>query len=76
MLFYDLILVCSLLVNVYGSKILPHTNSASGKHILRAGSTQLVEILTDFTVGVLHLLGFLILLIVLYVMSYDSKAYS
>lgn len=31
MLFYDLVLVYSLLVNVYGSKILPHVNSASGK---------------------------------------------
>lgn len=32
MLFYDLVLVYSLLVNVYGSKILPHINSASGKY--------------------------------------------
>lgn len=30
MLFYDLVLVYSLVVNVYGIKILPHINSASG----------------------------------------------
>lgn len=45
MLFYDLVLVYSLLVNVYGSKILPHINSASGKSSYKLYQRHLLTLL-------------------------------
>lgn len=34
MLFYWLVLAYSTAVNIFGSKILPHTNTAAGKHAI------------------------------------------
>lgn len=73
MMFYWLVLLYAAAVNIWGSKILPHTNLASGKQTkVLLGNRQL----SDFSsLGVLHIVGFLAIIIVLGVMAPKHSAH-
>ena len=75
MLFYWLVLLYAAAVNIWGSKILPHTNLASGmpKSISIARSYPGYRQLTSL--GVLHIVGFLAIVIVLGVMAPKHSAH-
>jgi choline transport protein len=69
-LFYWLILAYSTAVNIWGSKILPHTNLASGMSVA-------IEVLNVSLTrpGVLHVAGFVAVIIVLGVMAPKHDAH-
>jgi hypothetical protein len=69
MVFYWTILLYAAVVNIWGSKILPHTNIASG----RSDDRPKVALLTSL--GVLHIGGFLAFLIILGVMAPKHSAH-
>ena len=71
MLFYWLILAYSAAVNIFGSKVLPHTNTAAGK------TRRLVidpRVMTDRQIGILHMVGFIAVVGVLGAMSSKHSA--
>lgn len=71
MLFYWLILAYSAAVNIFGSKVLPHTNTAAGK-------TRRIfidpRVMTDRQIGILHMVGFIAVVGVLGAMSSKHSA--
>lgn len=71
MLFYWLVLLYSAALNIWGSKILPHTNLASGKSL----ATQLMTSSELIILGILHIAGFVAIMGVLGVMAPKHDAH-
>jgi choline transport protein len=73
MLFYWLVLFYSAMVNIWGSRVLPHTNLVSGQSTNRFNPIQLAEVNIRM-VGFLHITGFVGIMVTLGVMAPKHNA--
>ncbi|KAF5020460.1 hypothetical protein F66182_7539 [Fusarium sp. NRRL 66182] len=72
MLFYWAVLVYSLVLNIWGHKLLPTTNTVSGRCFR---PVQLVHVFANhLCTGIIHVVGFVTILIVLGVMAPKNSA--
>lgn len=75
MLFYWLVLIYAMVVNLWGSKILPHTNIVSGMVVFVIFYLFLLYFHLLMSIGVIHIVALIAIVVVLGVMAEKNDAY-